>query len=354
MIIYFLNKQMNVIGLASNVLNNNGMYIHSDSKEDDIKTGSQSFEFTISYNARNKRLAESCTGIGNGIIIGNSDESYVVTDTEQDWFAQEITVYAESAGLNLINTQLEAVSAPSHAQNFKYYFDKFFGSTEWNIGINELADETKKLEFDEESGTARLQNLVSAFGGELGYSFEFVNNKVTARYINIYQSRGSAAVKYLHLGKDIETFIIRRNGSDLVTAIKATGKDGINLKYKSYDDGNLYLENGILYSRSGLAEWGQNGAHIIRSVSYDTNSTANLLTLAKRQLAEWEEPAVSYEAKTAKGFTDLFIGDNVIIQDLTGRTAYRTRVINVIRHDDEDMLEVTFGEYAALVGEDAE
>lgn len=345
---------MNVIGMASNTLHNTGMYIHSDSKEEDIKTGSQSFEFIINYDVKNKQLAETCTEIGNGILIGNADEAYVVTDTEQDWFEQEITVYAESAGLNLINTQLEAASAPSRAQNFKYYYDKFFGSTEWIIGINELADETKKLEFDEESGTARLQNLVSAFGGELGYSFDFVNNKVTGRYINIYQSRGSAAIKYLQLGKDIEAFIIRRNGSDLVTAIKATGTDGINLKYKSYDDGDLYLDNGILYSRSALAEWSQDGAHIIRSISYETNSTANLLTMARRQLSEWKEPAVSYEAKTAKGFTNLAIGDNVVIQDFTGRTAYRTRVINLIRHDDDNMLEVTFGDYIALIGDDAE
>ena len=354
MILYFLNRSQNVIGHVSNNLAN-GMYIHSDGKEDDIKTGAQTLEFTLVYDKDMKDMAETSVAIGNSILVGSgAAESFTVVDTEQDWFEQEILVYAESSGLNLLNMQLEAFSAPSSAHTIQWYFDEFFGSTEWAIGVNELTGTKLKLDFDEESGTSRLQNLVAAFGGEFGYSFDFDHNKVIARLVNIYSSRGTGNVKYLKLGEEIIKFRIKRTGTDLATAIKATGQNGLTLSGKTYDDGDMYLSGGVLYSRSALAEWGQDGAHIVRSYKYDTTSKAKLLTEAKRQLAEDMAPKVEYEAKTAAGFTDLFIGDEVIIQDLTGRTAYRTRVINIISHEDADMLDVTFGDYISLISEEAE
>lgn len=353
MILYFLTRSQNIIGHVSNTLAN-GMYIHSDEKEDDIKTGSQTLEFTLSYDKEMQERAEDCVAIGNSILIGNAAESYTVVETEQNWFGREILVYAESSGLNLLNMQLGSYTAPTTAHTIKWYFSQFFGTTEWKIGINELTGIKLKLDFDEESGTSRLQNLVSAFGGEFGYSFEFDNTKVTARLINIYSSRGTGNIRYLTLGKEIVDFRIKRKGTDLATAIKATNQDGLNLSGKTYDDGDMYLSAGTLYSRSALAEWGQDGAHIVRSYKYETSSKAKLLTEAKRQLAADKAPKVEYEAKTADGFMDLAVGDEVIIQELTGRTAYRTRVINIIRHEDADMLDVTFGDYVSLISEEAE
>lgn len=352
MILYFLDSTKNVCGMASS--DGSGIYVHTDAKEDDLKTGIQSLEFCLQYSGNHRTEAERFAALGNTVLVGGMAEAYTIVDTEQDWFGGTIMVYTESAGLNLINMELDAFQAPSSAKNFVYYFNKFFGTTEWTIGINELSNLTKKLEFDSETGTERLQKLVSAFGGEMGFSFDFEGNKVVARYVNLYKSRGTAATKYLKLGEHITKFFIKRSGTNIATAIRATGKDGLTLAGKTYDDGDLYLSDGVLYSRSALAEWGVDGAHIVRNFSFDTSSKANLLTETIRKLTEVKAPKVEYEASTAEGFMGLSIGDNVIIQDLAGKTAYQTRVINTIRHEDDNRLEVQFGDYVSLVAEDAE
>jgi hypothetical protein len=67
MIVYFADRQLNILGQASTELPY-GLTIVDDLKTEDVETGVAVFECTISFNDETRKLVESCTEGGNYIL----------------------------------------------------------------------------------------------------------------------------------------------------------------------------------------------------------------------------------------------------------------------------------------------
>ena len=104
MILYFSDRKMNILGQASTRLPD-GLVIVDDIKTEDIESGVASFEFNIRCDKENFDDVRSCLAVGNYVLRSRDDENefYTIIETETDTREQEIYVYAEDAGLDLLN-----------------------------------------------------------------------------------------------------------------------------------------------------------------------------------------------------------------------------------------------------------
>ena len=114
MIIYFADKRMNIISIASSTTKQ-GLILANDDKVEDVDTGAVTFEFDLYFTETNREKAMHSAVAGNYILKKNKDgfEFYTIIDSECDTQTMCINVYAEDEGLDLLNE----VTDDSYAQN---------------------------------------------------------------------------------------------------------------------------------------------------------------------------------------------------------------------------------------------
>ena len=192
MIIYFTDRYMNILGQASTELPE-GLTVTDDLKSEDTNTGVAIFECKIPYDEETREKVESCTEVGNYILRKNNgkNEFYTIIDSEGDTDAQEVYVYAEDAGLDLINEIVGAYEA-DQAYPIDHYVNEFARDSGFVIGINEVANLKRKLRWDGEATvTERLASVATQFDNcEVSYSFDIDVLEITNKYIHIHKKRG--------------------------------------------------------------------------------------------------------------------------------------------------------------------
>lgn len=115
---------------------------------------------------------------------------YTIIETEADTEAGTVYLYAEDAGLGLLNAVALAYAAESE-QPITHYFEKWLDGTGFAVGVNEAGSEMKRLAWDDEATvTERLQDVAEQFGCELSFSFDIEGLDITGRYANIHRKRG--------------------------------------------------------------------------------------------------------------------------------------------------------------------
>lgn len=363
MILYFANRQMEIIGQASTSLPENFTIIE-DTKSEDIETGIATFEATISFTNENRLLLEEMTLAGNYLLRSNDGENefYTIIENEIDTKDQSIYVYAEDAGLDLLN-EVTGEYAATEAHDVEYYINRFTNNSGFEIGINEIDDSTtRKLSWDGESTvTERLVSVANAFGGfEVSYSFDIVGMEITHKYINIYAERGKDVGEVLRLNEDIDRIVTTKTVADLATAFICTGgtpdnKDKpITLNGYSYDDGDFYVDGKYLKSRKALEKWtrfqweklnpGYEG-HIVKLYSYDTTSQKELCSHAITELKKICDINVNYEVDINKLPENIKIGDRINIVDDKGELYLSTRILRLETSVTEQTQVATLGEH---------
>lgn len=359
MIIYFADRKMNIIGLAGTEMRA-GRLIKDDVKVEDIDSGVASFEFAVPYTDEDHAEKKTVVREGN-YILRNYDsncEFYTILETEDDTDREEIRVYAEDAGLDLLNEIVDPYAAPS-AKTAAFYVEKFAYDSGFTIGINEISDRTRKLSWEgEATAAARIRSVAAQFDAEIGYRFDIEGLKIRAKYIDLYKQRGKDIAQELRMHREIGRIIEKRSIADLVTALKVTGgvpdgaEDPITLVGYEYDDGDIYLENGWLFSRSALAEWsrclsetGTDRGHIVGSRTYEATTQAALCTAAVRDLRKYSKPQVTYEAEILDLPENLKIGDTVRIIDDAGETYLSARLLKMETRASERIQTATLGDY---------
>lgn len=362
MMIYFADRGMNVIGQAGSKLPQ-GMVIVDDLKVEEVDTGVASFECTIPFSPPMRGWAERCAQCGNYILRDNDggSELYTIIESELDTKKGELTVYAEDAGLDLLNEIAMAFEA-MEAYPIAWYIEKFSYDTGFEIGINEAADLSRKLKWDGESTLAeRLTSVATQFGCELSYSFTTDGMKLTHKYINIYRERGEDNGVSLRLNKEIDRIVTSRTIENLATALYPTGgvpegkEENITLRGYSYDDGDIYLENGYLKSREAVKKWSrylnpsepyQNyTGHILRTYTYDTVDQQTLCAHAVTALKKARDVDVNYEIDITELPEHVRIGDRVNIVDDDGALYVSSRILKLETSVTNATKKATMGEY---------
>lgn len=360
MILYFADRYMNILGLASTDLPS-GHRIYNDQKTEEISAGSVTLEFSLTYTDETRKEIERFSAAGNYIIRkdGESEEFYTIIDNEHDILKHEISVYAEDNGMDLLNETVGAFEANT-AYPAKWYVEKYAYDSGFEIGINEVSDLSRKLKWEGEATSAeRLLSVATQFGAELSYSFDIHNLSIRHKYINLYRKRGKDVGAKLRLGKEIDNITIKKSVADLATALRVTGgtpqgsNNAITLSGYNYDDGDIYVSGDYLMSRSALAAWsrylsetGNDVGHIVKLWSYDTTSQSELFHRAVSHLKSIYDVAITCEVELAYLPDGVSVGDTVDIVDEKGELYLSARLVKLVTSRTNKEYTATFGDYA--------
>lgn len=361
MILYFADRHMNVLGQASTELPK-GLYISDDLKTEEVEAGVATLEFTLNYTASTRNDAKQYGSVGNYILRKNGDEQeiYTIITSEENIFKQEVEIYAEDAGMDLLNETVGEYKADK-AYPASYYVEKFSDDSGFEIGINEVSNYNRKLSWEgETTASERILSVATQFDAEVSYTFEIDRLKIKHKYINLHKKRGVDQGRELRINREVKNIIVKSSVEDLATALSVTGgypedsETPINLKGYKYDDGDIYLSGSTIYSRSAVAKWsrylsekGNGTGHIVQTYTYDTLSQSELCNRAVSKLKKIYDAAVSYEVELAYLPDGIKIGDTVNIVDDTGELYLSARIMKLESSAANDEYTATLGDYKA-------
>ena len=359
MILYFADRHMNVLGQASTELPK-GLYISDDLKTEEVEAGVATLEFTLNYTASTRNDAKQYGSVGNYILRKNGDEQefYTIITSEENIFKQEVEIYAEDAGIDLLNETVGEYKADK-AYPASYYVEKFSDDSGFEIGINEVSNYNRKLSWEgETTASERILSVATQFDAEVSYTFEIDRLKIKHKYINLHKKRGVDQGRELRINREVKNIIVKSSVEDLATALSVTGgypedsETPINLKGYKYDDGDIYLSGSTIYSRSAVAKWsrylsekGNGTGHIVQTYTYDTLSQSELCNRAVSKLKKIYDAAVSYEVELAYLPDGIKIGDTVNIVDDAGELYLSARIMKLESSICNDEYTATLGEY---------
>lgn len=367
MIVYFADREMQVLGHATTNLPN-GYVIIEDLKTEDTESGVATFSCKIGYDKENRLQLEAMTNAGNYLLRShdNENEFYTIIDTEIDTKDQSIYVYAEDAGLDLLN-EIAGEFEADETHNAEWYINKYIIDSGFEMGINEIPETTtRKLSWEgEETVTSRLASIATQFDGfEISYSFAIKGLLITNKYVNIHKKRGKDAGAQLRLNIDVDRIVTTKSVANLATAFVCEGgvpdnaEDPITLKGYSYDDGDFYVDdNGTLKSRKANEKWsryvwnkepnrlkGYEG-YIVRPYSYNTTEQKTLCSHAVTELKKVCDMEVNFEVDINRLPESVKIGDRVNIIDDAGEMYVSTRVLKLETSIVDDKYSATLGEH---------
>ena len=372
MIIYFADRAMNILGSASTGLPK-GLMITNDKKTEEISEGVAIFECNLDYNFVNPDEGEEqevdvkkLAAVGNFILKQSSDSSevevYTIIDSTIDPIQKDASIYAEDAGLDLLN-EVVGKYAADKAYNIAYYINKFAYDSGFEIGINEVSNLTRKLSWDgEDTATKRLLSVATQFdNAEIGFGFKVENMAVTGKYINVYKKRGNDSGVTLTIGKEVSGFRIKSSIADLATAYRCTGgtpegsENPITLNGYKYDDGDFYVEGSYVKSRKALEKWSRyqikteknknDVGHIVKSFTYDTTSKSELCNRAVSSLKKICDEAVTYEVELLYLPDGVKVGDTVSIVDDDDNIYLTARLLKLEMSESNNTKEAELGDY---------
>ena len=370
MIIYFADRAMNILGSASTGLPK-GLMITDDKKTEEISEGVATFECNLDYDFVNSDEEQevdvkNLAAVGNFILKQSADSSevevYTIIDSTIDPIQKDASIYAEDAGLDLLN-EVVGKYAADKAYNIAYYINKFAYDSGFEIGINEVSNLTRKLSWDgETTATERLLSVATQFdNAEIEFSFKVENMAVTGKYINVYKNRGNDSGVTLTVGKEVSGFRIKSSIADLATAYRCTGgtpegsENPITLNGYKYDDGDFYVEGSYVKSRKALEKWSRyqikteknknDVGHIVKSFTYDTTSKSELCNRAVSSLKKICDEAVTYEVELLYLPDGVKVGDTVFIVDDDDNIYLTARLLKLEMSESNDTKEAELGDY---------
>ena len=366
MIVYFADRNLNVLGTASTNLPN-GIVITSDEKQEDIETGVRTFNVTFVYDDRTRELINNTVAVGNFLLrsANGENEFYTIVTTEHNTQEQTVAAYCEDAGLDLLNTTApEFENSTTHTP--EWYVNKYLPAG-WEIGVNELTGSLTLSWDGETTVTERLLSIVNNFGGELDFSYEIEGLNVTNRYVNLYRHRGNSTSMYqLRLGGDVSRITTNKSIEELATAFVTTGgtpkgsKKPIQLTDGSYssdgvtthtpaDPNDAYqIVNHQVRCLTAMAKWSSKldtDGLLLRQYSYDTTNRKELFSHAVAELRKVVNEVVTYDIEFLTFPEGARLGDKVNVVDdkddlyLEGRILALTK--SITRHETK----ATLGEF---------
>lgn len=376
MIVYFLSRDMSILGQASSNLPS-GIKMIDDKTTQDVETGIKSLSCVFLYNSELMAKAQECIVPGNYLLIHNDDEDdafFTIMEAEDDTDKMEINCFSEDAGLDLLGStvpkfpdaEMGDSTDPSFAANIEWYFNKWLVYTGFTIGINEIGTTTTKhLEASESTLSKRLLDIAELFDAHISYRFIISGFSVINKYIDIKKNAENLEkVIYLYKGDHWDNLVIKKDATEVATALQVIGKEEngfiTTLDGLTYDDGDFYIaarpdypstasHKAILYSRTAKQKWGrytswpsETGGDIIKVFRFDTNDQNKLLQESIKELTKLREMETTYEVEILRLPEDVSIGDYVYMMDRDNRFYLKARLIKTEKSNYNDDFTCTF------------
>lgn len=361
---YFLDKRMNVLGLVSSTIPN-ALRLESDNEFESIEEGTTIFEGVVSYYGADE-AGSDFVKVGNYFLYEDEDgisKAYTIIDTEKDRKRNEISFYAEDAGLSLLNSYTFPYEAVKD-MNIASYFELFLKGSGFEVGTNELGDAySRKLKWEGNATiTERLLSVATQFDhADINFSFVVKGMRVTEKYVNIYKKRGIATNVTLQLNREIDNIITSESIKNLATSVLAKGgtpegKDKpITLKgyVPKVPDERFFIEGEFLRDRDSNEIWssflsegeGAKGGYIEKPFDYDTLSKEELYNRSVNHLKRVSQIEQNFEVDIALLPDNVRIGDTIQIVDQEDNLYLQARVLKMEKSRSLDKYVATLGEY---------
>lgn len=367
MIIYFSDRQLNILGHASTELPA-GYRISDDLAVENVETGVNTFQCTITYTADTRADVESLGMVGNYVLkqsylAGDGDtydSMFQIVESEFDTKSQELTIYAEDAGLELLNTMCPAVKLSGTIATMMRYFLP----SDWILNLQGTPTNSRTYEWDGEStATERLMSVAHLFNCELYYSFRINRLQVSHKILNVVPKRGNQnAIPQLRLNYDLDSVLTKKSIENLVTAFNVSGgtPEGgnapVNLKgysyeYKDYATGDVYRVDpttGQMRNVTAMQRWSSvidTDGLWVGTFAYDTTDKAVLAGQARAQLQKDSQVAVNYDIDIARLPEGVRIGDRINIVDEQGGLYLEARLLQIETCEADGTQKAIVGEY---------
>ena len=366
-------------------LNNNipGMLPYSNSQwHPYLEYATSTFDFTIPKIV-NGKLHEDIKYIKDDMFV-----SFYYDNSYQVFYVSQLIENDTSFQVTCNNTNLELAQEQSvalksnGAQSIAWYLEhlEILGFTNLEIGVNEVSDKTRTLEFEpQETKLAQLHSLMSKFDAEFTFRTELNRDGTIKRFtIDIYQipdethhgigkARGDVVLHYQNELKGVQ---VTSDKTQLFNAGVFTGAEGVNLESVEFEEKNE-LGQVEFYSRRGSSfvfaplsrerypsTMSPNNADNWTRKDFQTEykDVNSLKGYALRTIKQYAYPLMTYTVDVHSSFMenykDINLGDTVKIinNNFRGGLALEARVTEMIISFDMPLNNsVVFSNYRKIV-----
>lgn len=366
-------------------LNNNvpGMLPYSNSQwHPYLEYSTSTFDFTIPKIV-NGKLHEDVKYINDDMFVSfyydNSYQVFYVSQLVENDTTFQVT--CNNTNLELAQEQSVALKA-NGAQNIAWYLEhlEILGFTNLEIGVNEVSDKTRTLEFEpQDTKLAQLHSLMSKFDAEFAFRTELNRDGTIKRFtIDIYQipdenhhgigkARGDVV---LHYQNELKGAQVTSDKTQLFNAGVFTGADGVNLESVEFEEKNelgqveFYSRKGSSYVFAPLSRerypstMNPNNADNWTRKDFQTEykDVNSLKGYALRTIKQYAYPLLTYTVDVHSSFMesykDVNLGDTVKIinNNFRGGLALEARVTEMVVSFDMPLNNsVVFSNYRKIV-----
>ena len=334
--------------------------------DDTLHTYLQGSAYTFEFTTESWMEDAAYLVEGNHLSFKYKDKGYYLNIVEVEKDELEIKVTAYGLVFELLNEEVDTYEGKS--MSFEAYIKAFNYEKIFDIGINEVSDKRISNKWEgTDTVLKRLYSLATVFSAELEFVTELNDDYSLNRIVlNVYREHDDThqgmgqnrTGEVLHYGKEVTGITKKSDITELCTAIRPTGKDGLQLNKlsgkKEYDsDGNVEFQvsgNNLLAPQArdrfpSLLKSSKNDRYIAKIWSYDTSDVNVLYGQAKAELMKIMVPKVSYEVES---YADANIGDTFTIEDTNYTpTLYLTARVTEqeIRFTDKSASKTTFDNF---------
>lgn len=366
-------------------LNNNvpGMLPYSNSQwHPYLEYSTSTFDFTIPKIV-NGKLHEDVKYINDDMFVSfyydNSYHVFYVSQLVENDTTFQVT--CNNTNLELAQEQSVALKS-SGAQNIAWYLEhlEILGFTNLEIGVNEVSDKTRTLEFEpQDTKLAQLHSLMSKFDAEFAFRTELNRDGTIKKFtIDIYQipdethhgigkARGDVVLHYQNELKGVQ---VTSDKTQLFNAGVFTGADGVNLESVEFEEKNelgqveFYSRKGSSYVFAPLSRerypstMNPNNADNWTRKDFQTEykDVNSLKGYALRTIKQYAYPLLTYTVDVHSSFIenykDINLGDTVKIinNNFRGGLALEARVTEMVVSFDMPLNNsVVFSNYRKIV-----
>ena len=301
--------------------------------EDELHEYLQGAANTFAFTAMAKHQDSIYLVEGNKLAFVYNGRDYYLNIMSVSRDEYEVEIEAFSTSFELLNESVGEYD-PGKAVSFESYLNTFDPEHSLSLGINEVSELNVWHKFTgQETILKRLYSVADMFLAELEFVPELNADHSLKRIIlNVYREHSD---KNQGVGKDRTDIKLRYgvnvNGirkttdiTELATAIRPTGADGLNLlgfeSTRKDEKGNIEFQtvknsydiwavqardrfpsNRVSYDR-----------YIVKTKEYEEHDVNSLFLTALNDLKKMCVPKVTYEVD---GYFDTGIGDTVMIED---------------------------------------
>lgn len=346
-------------------LNNNvpGMLPYSNSQwHPYLEYSTSTFDFTIPKIV-NGKLHEDVKYIKDDMFV-----SFYYDNSYQVFYVSQLIENDTSFQVTCNNTNLELAQEQSvalksnGAQNIAWYLEhlEILGFTNLEIGVNEVSDKTRTLEFEpQDTKLAQLHSLMSKFDAEFAFRTELNRDGTIKRFtIDIYQipdethhgigkARGDVVLHYQNELKGVQ---VTSDKTQLFNAGVFTGADGVNLESVEFEEKNelgqveFYSRKGSSYVFAPLSRErypstmnpGNADNWTRKDFQTEYKDVNSLKGYALRTIKQYAYPLLTYtvdvHSSFMKNYKDINLGDTVRIinNNFRGGLALEARVSEMV------------------------